>query len=70
MQWRDEEQALAVTLALLLLIGGVLVLRELLGVWGAFASAAGVVLAGYYTPWLVRWAIVRRAVRELRRSRL
>ncbi|ORT53323.1 hypothetical protein BKD26_38700 [Streptomyces sp. CB03238] len=66
---RDEEQALAVTVGLLLLIGGVLMARELLGVWVAFGLGSGAVVGGYCLPWVIRWVTIRRAVRQLRRYR-
>ncbi|MFE7268734.1 hypothetical protein ACFU9B_43440 [Streptomyces sp. NPDC057592] len=68
----DEEdgQALAVTVALLLLIGGVLLLQGWLGTWWAFGIAAGAVVGGYYVPGITRWIAVRWTVREvIRRSR-
>ncbi len=65
---RDEQQALAVTVGLLLLVGAVLMARELLGLWVTFTLAAGVILgAGYGLPWLVREVTVRRFSRQLRR---
>ncbi|WP_199930635.1 hypothetical protein [Streptomyces sp. CB02923] len=57
---RNERQALAVTLGLLLLVGCTLLLRELAGVWLAFAVSCGVILGGYATPGLARELTVRR----------
>ncbi|MEF3115867.1 hypothetical protein [Streptomyces chrestomyceticus] len=51
---RNERQALAVTLGLLLLVGCALLLRELTGVWAAFAVSCGLTLAGYAAPGLAR----------------
>ncbi|MFJ4577619.1 hypothetical protein ACIP4W_41025 [Streptomyces sp. NPDC088846] len=66
----DEDDALAVTVGLLLLIGGVLLLQGWLGTWPAFGIAAGTVVGGYYVPGITRWVTVRWAVREvIRRSR-
>lgn len=64
----DGGQALAVTLGLLLLIGGTLLLRELAGLWPAFAVATGAVVGAYYLPGITRRLIERRAVRRLRRA--
>lgn len=64
----DDRQALAVTLGLLLLIGGVLLLREVAGVWWAFTITAGAVVGAYYLPDITRRLITRRAVRRLRRA--
>ncbi|MFF7146314.1 MULTISPECIES: hypothetical protein [Streptomyces] len=63
-----EYQALAVTLALLLLIGGVLLIACWSGVWVAFAAGAGSVVAAYAAPRLIRRIAARRAVRRLLRS--
>ncbi|MBK3636729.1 hypothetical protein JHN52_28265 [Streptomyces sp. MBT97] len=64
----DHDQALAVTLALLLLIGGVLLLSCWTGPLTAFAVAAGPVVAAYATPRLTRRLAARRAVRRLLRG--
>lgn len=65
---RDETQALAVTLGLLLLIGGVLVADATVGPWWAFGGAAGPVVTGYLAPGLAREIEVRRFRRRLRRG--
>ncbi|MFB1041527.1 hypothetical protein [Streptomyces chrestomyceticus] len=67
---RNERQALAVTLGLLLLVGCTLLLRELTGVWAAFAVSCGLTLAGYAAPGLARELTVRRYARRLRRALL
>lgn len=64
---RDEEQALAVTVGLLLLIGGVLIARELLGLWLAFTVAVVPVVGGYAAPIVARWLTLRRFARAVRR---
>ncbi|MFB7225661.1 MULTISPECIES: hypothetical protein [Terrabacteria group] len=64
---RDEAHAFAVTVGLLLLIGGVLLMRQLWGVWAAFALAAAPVLACYLGPPIAREVAVRRFARQLRR---
>jgi uncharacterized membrane protein YfcA len=67
-QGHDEHQALAVTLGLLLLIGGVLLVSCWAGPFTAFAAGAGPILAAYLGPRLARRLAVHRAVRRLRRS--
>ncbi|MFG2183400.1 hypothetical protein ACGFLS_32415 [Streptomyces abikoensis] len=64
---RDETQALAVTLALLLLIGGVLVGDATVGPWWTLAGAAGPVVTGYLAPGIGREIAVRRFRRRVRR---
>ncbi|KOT61057.1 hypothetical protein ADK44_15855 [Streptomyces rimosus subsp. rimosus] len=64
----DERQALAVTLGLMLLVGGVLLLRETAGVWAAFGVGVGLVLAGYAALAVAREIAVRRWARRLRRG--
>ncbi|EST17868.1 hypothetical protein [Streptomyces niveus] len=64
---QDDDQALAVTLALLLLIGAVLIAREVLGLWLAFGLPAAAVVAAYWCPTLVWRLAVRRLVRQVRR---
>ncbi|MEU8960074.1 hypothetical protein AB0C93_37940 [Streptomyces sp. NPDC048518] len=67
-QDHHEDQALAVTLALLLLIGGVLLVSLWFGVWWAFAAGAVPVVTAYAAPRLVRLVAARRAARRLLRS--
>lgn len=67
-QDRDEHQALAVTLGLLLLIGGVLLVNAWAGPFVAFAAGAGPVVAAYTGPRIIRSLAARRAVRRLLRS--
>lgn len=62
-----EDQALAVTVGLLLLVGGVLIGRELIGVWGTFGVAVVLIVGGYLAPRIVRWLTVRQFGRRLRR---
>jgi hypothetical protein len=64
----DHDQALAVTLALLLLIGGVLLISCWTGPLTAFAVAAGPVVVAYAAPQVARRLAARRAVRRLLRS--
>ncbi|MGW0172063.1 hypothetical protein ACWDWT_43975 [Streptomyces sp. NPDC003343] len=62
-----EDQALAVTLAALLLVGGTLVARELVGVWVAAGLGMGPVLAAYWGPPLARRIAIAREVRRFGR---
>lgn len=67
----DDRDGLAVVLAVVLLIGGVLICRELVGLWPTVAVAYGPLLAAYCGPTLLRRAAVelevRRGARSLRR---
>ena len=63
-----EDQALAVTLGLLLLIGGVLLIDLWFGPYVAFAAGAGPVVTAFALPRLWRRLAVRRAVRRFLRS--
>ncbi|MFE3585071.1 hypothetical protein [Streptomyces vinaceus] len=69
---RDESHALAVTVGLLLLIGGVLIAREALGLWPAFTLAVAPVVGVYAAPRArqaaARRLVVRQAVRITRRG--
>ncbi|MEU3902045.1 hypothetical protein [Streptomyces sp. NPDC045251] len=67
-QDHDEHQALAVTLGLLLLIGGVLLVSCWAGPFTAFAAGAVPIVAVYAGPRVARLLAVRRAVRRLRRN--
>lgn len=62
-----EEQRLAITIALLLLIGGTLLGQQLIGTWPTLAVGVVLVVGGYALPLLVREALARRVARELRR---
>ncbi|MEU2856711.1 hypothetical protein [Streptomyces syringium] len=64
---RDEQQALAITIGLLLLVGGVLLGDALVGPWLTFAAAVSLVLLYYLGPTLVRELTIRRFARKLRR---
>ncbi|MFI9307361.1 hypothetical protein [Streptomyces triculaminicus] len=65
---RDEQQALAIRLGLLLLVGGVLLGDALIGPWPTFAAAVSLVLLHYLGPALAREVTVRRFARQLRRQ--
>ncbi|MFF8281071.1 hypothetical protein ACF05T_34330 [Streptomyces lateritius] len=67
-QDREQEQALAVTLAALLLIGGTLLVRETAGLWPAAALGLGGVMAAYCGPPIVRRVAVAVAVRRFGRQ--
>ncbi|MFI9311119.1 hypothetical protein [Streptomyces triculaminicus] len=64
---RNEQQALAITLGLLLLVGGVLLGDALIGPWPTFTAAVSLVLLHYLGPTLAREVTVRRFARQLRR---
>lgn len=63
----DEKQRLAVTLAGLLLVGGVLISQELIGTWATFAASSSAFIGAYALPLLIRELIVQRFNRRLRR---
>lgn len=63
---RDQDP-LAVTLAVALLVGGVLIGRELLGLWPVVALAYGVLLAAYCGPTLAHRLVVLLEVWRFRR---
>jgi hypothetical protein len=64
---RTEDQGLAITISLLLLIGGTLLGQRLIGTWPTFAIGVGLVVGGYVLPAVVREIAVRRFARQLRR---
>jgi hypothetical protein len=64
---RDQDQALAATLAALLLVGVTLIARELVGLWPAAGLAMGAVLVGYWGPAAARRIAVWHEVRRFRR---
>lgn len=66
-QDHDQDQALAATLAALLLVGITLIARELVGLWPAAGLAMGAVLVGYWGPGAARRIAVWHAVRRFRR---
>ncbi|MFI9238503.1 hypothetical protein [Streptomyces sp. NPDC053079] len=66
---RDEQQALAAAIGLLLLVGGVLVGDALVGPWPTFAAGVTLVLTHYLGPSVVREITVKRFARQLRRHR-
>lgn len=66
-QDHDQEQALAVTLAALLLVGITLIARELAGLWPAVAVGMGPVLAVYCGPPAARRIAVAVEIRRFRR---
>lgn len=63
----DDEDRLAVLLAVLLALGGVLILRELLGLWATFAAGTVVAVSVWAVPYVVEAVDVRRLRRELER---
>ncbi|WP_411120353.1 hypothetical protein [Streptomyces sp. 058-1L] len=69
---RQGDDGLAVAVAVALLVGGVLIGRELLGLWPVVVVAYGVLLAVYCGPMLARRvadeALVRRFARRLKRA--
>jgi hypothetical protein len=64
---RDQDQALAATLAALLLVGVTLIARELVGLWPAAGLAMGAVLVGYWGPPAARRIAAAVEVRRFRR---
>ncbi|MCC2275754.1 hypothetical protein LKL35_10030 [Streptomyces sp. ET3-23] len=67
MMQRDEQQALAVAIGLLLLVGGVLVGDATVGPWPTFAAGVALVLVHYLGPAVARELTVRRFARQIRR---
>jgi hypothetical protein len=67
MRRQDQDQALAVTLAALLLVGGTLLVRETAGLWPAVALGMGGIVAAYCGPLVVRRVAVAVAVRRFGR---
>ncbi|MFF4709256.1 hypothetical protein [Streptomyces sp. NPDC001297] len=65
---RDDDQALAFTLAALLLTGTALLVSCWVGPLTAFAAVAVTVIAAYAAPGLARRLAIRRAVRQLLRD--
>jgi hypothetical protein len=63
-----DDHALAVTLAVALLAGGVLIGRELLGLWPVVALVYGPLLAVSCGPVLARRVVVEIRVHRLRRE--
>ncbi|WP_236241693.1 hypothetical protein [Streptomyces sp. CC228A] len=63
----DVRQETAVCIGLLLLIGGVLIGRELIGLWPTFTVSTAAVVAHFATPIAAREVAVRRYARHLRR---
>ncbi|OII67464.1 hypothetical protein BJP39_01000 [Streptomyces sp. CC77] len=63
----DDDQNTAVCIGLLLLIGGVLLGRELVGIWPTFALSTSAVVGHFAFPAVSREAAVRRNARRLRR---
>ncbi|WP_282090915.1 hypothetical protein [Streptomyces tendae] len=66
-QNRDQDQALAAVLAALLLVGGTLIVRELLGLWPAAAVGMAPALALYGVPPAARRIAVAVEVHRFRR---
>ncbi|WP_392957546.1 hypothetical protein [Streptomyces sp. LN245] len=65
---RDHDQALALTLALLLLTGSVLLMSCWIGPITPFAAVAVLVVTAYTAPGLTRRLALRRALRQLLRA--
>ncbi|MEU9523696.1 hypothetical protein [Streptomyces sp. NPDC048224] len=63
----EEDQALAVTVGLLLLIGGTLLVQQLVGTWPTLAVGVVLVTGGYAARPLAHEVAVRRFARQLRR---
>ncbi|MEU6127410.1 hypothetical protein [Streptomyces sp. NPDC047123] len=66
-QGHDHDQALAAVLAALLLVGGTLIVRELLGLWPAVAVGMAPALALYGGPPAARRIVAEVEVRRMRR---
>jgi hypothetical protein len=66
-QDHDQDQALAATLAALLLVGITLIARELAGLWPAVGLVMGTVLVAYWGPGAARRIAIALAVRRFRR---
>ncbi|MEU5314375.1 hypothetical protein [Streptomyces sp. NPDC021562] len=64
----DRDQALSVTVAVLLLTGTVLLISCWIGPLATFTTTAALVVTAYAAPGLVRRLVIRRAVRQLLRS--
>ncbi|MFD5634823.1 hypothetical protein ACFWJM_11880 [Streptomyces sp. NPDC127077] len=64
----DHDQGLALTLAVLLLTGGVLLVSCWMGPLTTFAAVAVLVVIAHAAPGLARRLAVRRAVRRLLRT--
>lgn len=67
MHHHDHDQALAATLAALLLVGITLIVRELAGLWPATGLGMGVVLLAAWGPAAARRIAVWHEVRRFRR---
>lgn len=63
----DQEQRLAITIAGLMLVSGVLIGQEVIGTWATFAAGSSVFVGAYTLPLIVRELTVRRFNRRLRR---
>lgn len=63
----DDRQDTAVCIGLLLLIGGVLIGRELIGLWPTFTVSTAAVAAHFAAPTVAREVAARRYARHLRR---
>lgn len=66
-QGRDQDGALAAVLAALLLVGGTLIVRELVGLWPAVAAGMAPALALYGGPPAARRIAAELEVRRFRR---
>ncbi|MFJ8856336.1 hypothetical protein [Streptomyces sp. NPDC102437] len=64
----DDGDRLAVTLAVVLLVGVTLISRELVGLWPTVAIAYGPVVAAYAVPPVVRRLTLEHQVRRHRRA--
>lgn len=64
---RDEQQAFAVAIGLLLLVGGVLLGDATVGPWATLAAGVALVLVHYLGPAVARELAVRRFARRIRR---
>jgi hypothetical protein len=67
MHGRDQGQALAATVAALLLVGVTLIARETAGLWPAAVLGMGSVLLAYWGPAAARRIAVAVAVLRFRR---
>ncbi|MFC9056323.1 hypothetical protein [Streptomyces anthocyanicus] len=66
-QNHDQDQAFAAVLAALLLVGGTLIVRELLGLWPAAVLGMAPALALYGGPPVARRIVAEVEVRRMRR---
>lgn len=66
-QDHDQDQVLAVALAVLLLVGVTLIAREVLGLWPAVVVGMGPVIAAYCGPPVARRIAAEVEVRRFRR---